>query len=27
MDSSIKFWKAINNLKKGTEYKFTGDVP
>ena len=27
MDSSIKFWKAIDNLKKGTEYKFTGDVP
>ena len=27
MDSSIKFWKAIDNLKKGTEYKFSGDVP
>ena len=27
MDSSIKFWKAIDNLKKGTQYKFTGDVP
>ena len=27
MDSSIKFWKAIDNLKKGTEYTFSGDVP
>ena len=27
MDNSIKFWKAIDNLKKGTEYKFSGDVP
>ena len=27
MDSSIKFWKAIDNLKQGTEYKFSGDVP
>ena len=27
MDSSIKFWKAIDNLKKGTQYKFSGDVP
>ena len=27
MDSSIKFWKAIDNLKKGTEYAFSSDVP
>ena len=27
MDSSIKFWKAIDNLKKGTEYTFNGEVP
>jgi hypothetical protein len=27
MDSSIKFWKAIDNLKKGTEYTFSSEVP
>ena len=27
MDNSIKFWKAIDNLKKGTEYTFNGEVP
>ena len=27
MNSSIKFWKAIDNLKKGAEYTFSGEVP